>query len=427
MTAEGRPSVAQMRRYAWLNILAGFLVWGIALAGISMMMPIMYNTISTNMGWSVSQTTSFMAIKSAVSAIGGLFAGGLFVRYGVKRVLIPSLAVVGASTCMLYFVANLPVYYALAAISGFASILCLVAIQVTLARWYSGSLGRITGIAMLGGAVAGAIVPMATSFGLQHYGWHVTAGAAGIIVLFGLTFGISLLLRETPEVYGYTAEELDPGPTGMGKPGAGPAATDPGPAFSSILRTRQFAMLIIATGLSGVISNGINEYIPLFIERHTSLGAYVAALGFTIVIVISGLGKILFGWVFDRYSNKGVAACWAVCGIAVLLTFPVAGFATFLVFTLVRGVSHGGVMVQAPVLARHLYGIQPIAQVISFLNASFHLGAAAGIAAIGFGVDMTGGFTMPFIAVAVVAVVTALMGLGFEPKYWAGYTPKTAR
>ncbi len=416
--ADGeRISLAQVRRYARMNIVVGFLVWGIALAGVSMMMPIMYNTIAKDMGWSVAQTTSFMAIKSAVSALGGLFAGGLFVRFGLKRVFLPAVVTVGVATCMLYFVQSLPVYYALAAVSGFASILALVAMQVTLARWYAASLGRITGIAMLGGAFAGLIVPMATAFGLRNYGWHITAGFAGLIVLVFLTLAVAFFVHERPEDYGYTSEELDPGKALA--PGAIPVGR--GPEFSEFRSSGPFLLLILATGLSGVISNGINEYIPLYIERHTSLGAYVAALGFTIVIVISGLGKILFGWVFDRLSTRGVAMCWALCGIAALLTFPLAGMATFLMFTIVRGVSHGGVVVQAPVLARHIYGVTALPQVISLLNASFHLGAAAGIAAIGFGVDHTGGFAIPFIVVTVIAFLAALIGLRFQPRYWAGY------
>lgn len=425
MNEEGRPSVATMRRYAWMNILTGFLVWGIALAGVSMMMPIMYGTISSDMGWSVTQTTSFMAIKSAVSAVGGLFAGGLIVKFGLKRVFVQSVVVVGVATLLLYFVRNLPVYYLLAALSGFASILSLIAVQVTLAKWYSASLGRMTGVAMLGGAAAGAIVPLATAYGLTHFGWHATSAFAGLVVLIFVTSAAIFLFRETPAAYGYTAEELDPGPGGARA--AAVAAADPGPEFREILKSRQFILLIVATALSGAISNGINEYIPLFVERQANLGAYMAALGFTIVIVLSGLGKILFGWVFDRFSSKGVAACWALCGVAVLLAFPVSGFATFVLFTFVRGLSHGGVVVQAPVLARHLYGVKPIAQVIAFLNASFHLGAAGGIWAIGLGVDLTGGFTIPFIAVVVTAFVCAFIGFGFEPKYWAGYAAKRAR
>lgn len=424
MSEVSRPSIATMRRYAWMNILTGFLVWGVALAGVSMMMPIMYGTISEDMGWTISQTTSFMAIKSAVSGVGGLFAGSMIVRYGVKSVFVQSVAVIGVATILLYFVSNLPIFYTLAAISGFASILSLIAIQVTLAKWHSASIGRITGVAMLGGAAAGTTVPLATAYGLEHFGWHATAGFAGVLVLLFVLGAAIFMFRESPTTYGYTAEELDPGPGGAQAGRAAP--TDAGPEFKTILKSRQFILLMIATTLSGAISNGVNEYVPLFVERQANLGAYMGALGFTIIIVLSGVGKILFGWLFDRFSNRGVAACWALCGVAVLLAFPVSGFITFLMFTLVRGLSHGGVVVQAPVLARHLYGIKPIAQVIAFLNAAFHLGAALGIWAIGYGVDLTGGFTVPFIAVAIVSGVCAFIGLTMQPKYWAGYKAKSA-
>ncbi len=39
---DTRPSLAKMRRYGWANVVTGFLVWGIGLAGVSMMMPVMY-------------------------------------------------------------------------------------------------------------------------------------------------------------------------------------------------------------------------------------------------------------------------------------------------------------------------------------------------------------------------------------------------
>lgn len=414
MTGD-RISVAQAHRLARMNIIAGFLVWGIALAGVSMMMPVMYKPILESMHWTIGETTRFMAIKSATSALGGLVAGPLLVRVGAKKVLVPSVFVIGIATSMLYFAHSLPFYYALAAVSGVCSVWSVIAVQVTLARWYSASLGRNTGFAMLGGAVAGFIVPMSTRMGVTHFGWHATAGVAGLIVLVLVGLSISLLVHETPEAYGYTADELDPG---KGRPTGG--APDLGENFASFRKTPQFWMLILATAMSGVISNGINEYIPLFIEKHTTLGATVAALGFTIVMLISGLGKILFGWVFDRLSTKGVALCWALCGVAALATFPLAGYATFLAFTILRGVSHGGVIVQAPVLARHIYGVRALPQVISLLTAAFHLGAAAGIVAIGAGVDKTGGFTVPFIVVAAVAFVAAGIGWQFHPRHWAG-------
>jgi OFA family oxalate/formate antiporter-like MFS transporter len=423
MDTGKRIEIGQVRRYAWMNIVVGVLVWGVALAGISMMMPVMYNTIAKDMNWTVAETTSFMAIKSGISALGGLFAGTLIARYGMRRVFLPSMVTIGVSTASLYFVSSLPLYYLLAATSGFASILSLVAIQVTMARWYAASLGKMTGIAMLGGAAAGFVVPMATTVGLARYGWHATAGIAGLFVLFVVTIAISFLIHESPETYGYTATELDP-PIAHGTQ-SGRAAVGPGPEFAEIRRSRGFWLLLVAAAMSGVISNGINEYIPIYIERQTNLGAYLAALGFTIVIVISGVGKILFGWLFDKFSTRGVALCWALCGVAALLTFPLTGMITFVLFTVVRGLSHGGVVVQAPVLARHIYGTRALPQVISLLGAAFHLGASAGIAAIGFGVDATGGFTIPFTVVTIIAFSAAAMATRFVPTYWPGHEPKT--
>lgn len=417
-----RLPIATVRRYAYLNVVASFLVWGFALAGISMMMPVMYDSIAKDTGWTLGQTTSFMVIKSLVSALTGLLVGSMFIRFGLKRVYIVSLAAIGLSTSLLFFAKSLPIYYAAAALSGFFSINCNIAFQVTLARWFSARLGSITGTALLGGAVAGAIVPLTTTYMVQQYGWHVTSGVAGLIVLLVLTTLVALLAHESPEAYGYTSDEIDP-PKGGAQPAATPAVAGPPPGeeFRNMLRSPRFYVLLAAVFASGAFSNGINEHTALFLSHHADLGKYMAALGFTMVMVISAFGKIAFGWIFDRISTRGVALCWLLCAVAVALAFPVAGPVTFITFTLFRGLAQGGVVVQQPILARHMFGVKPVAQTIAFLMAAFHLGAAAGIGLIGLGYDMTGSYTVPFIGVIVTALVASGIALTFKPKYWAGY------
>ena len=416
MNDTPRPSLATVKKYARLNVVSSFFVWGVALAGVSMMMPVMYGDISKEMGWSIGETTSYMVIKGVVSAIAGLFTGSLFSRFGLKPVYMAAVLVVGLSTAFLYFAHSLPVYYLLAGVSGFASIICAISFQVTLARWYSARLGRITGIAMLGAAAAGAIVPLATTVGVQNFGWQATAGMAGLGVLALLGFMVSAWVFEDPQKYGYTAEELDPGK----QTASSGAQHPPGDDFKTVMRSRPFIILMIAVVASGAISNGINEHIPLFLSRQADLGQYMAALGFTIVLVISGVGKILFGWLFDRLSMKGVAICWLMCGAAVACAFPVTGFVTFLLFTVIRGLSHGGVIVQAPIIARHMFGLKSIAQTIAFMNAAFQLGSASGIALIGWGYDLTGGYAVPFIGIMCISLAAAVIAYTAQPKYWSG-------
>lgn len=419
MIETARLPIETVRRYAYLNVVASFLVWGFALAGISMMMPVMYDSIATEMHWTLGQTTSFMVIKSLVSALTGLLVGSMFIKFGLKRVYIISLAAIGVSTSMLYFAHSLPIYYAAAALSGFFSINCNIAFQVTLARWFSARLGSFTGLALLGGAAAGAIVPLTTTYMVQHYGWRLTSGVAGLLVLVILTTLVALLAHESPEKYGYTADEIDPPKGGAAK--VAPGGPPPGDNFRDLLRSPRFWVLLGAVFASGAFSNGINEHTALFLSHHADLGKYMAALGFTLVMVISAFGKIAFGWIFDRISTRGVALCWALCALAVALAFPVAGPATFLVFTLFRGLAQGGVVVQQPILARHMFGIRPVTQTIAFLMAAFHLGAAAGIGLIGLGYDLTGGYTVPFVGVIITALIASAVALTFKPRYWARY------
>lgn len=414
-----RLPLATVKRYAYLNVVASFLVWGFALAGVSMMVTVSYKSIMLDMHWSNEQTTAFMAIKSLVSALTGLLIGHAFVKFGLKRVYVISLAAIGLSTSMLYFAYSLPIYYLAAGISGFFSIICNIAYQVTLARWFTARLGQMMGYAVLGAAFAALVVPVSTTFLVKQYGWHTTFGLAGLFVLVVLTALVGVLAHESPERYGFTTDEIDPPKAGIpAKPAiAGPP---PGDEFKALLKSPRFYIVCACVFASGAFSNGINEHTTLFLAER-KLGAYAAAGGFTMVMVLSALGKVFFGWLFDKISTKGVAIAWALCGIAVALAFPVATLPTMVVFVAFRGIAQGGAVVQTPILARHMFGLRPVAQTISVLMGSFHLGAAAGIFLIARFHDMSGGYGVPFIGIIVLAFVASAVALTFRPRYWVNY------
>jgi len=388
-------------------------------AGVSMMVTVSYKPIMQEMHWSNEQTTAFMAIKSLVSALTGLLIGHAFVSFGLKRVYVIALAAIGLSTSMLYFAHTLSVYYLAAAVSGFFSIICNIAYQVTLARWFTARLGQMMGYAVLGAAFAALVVPVSTAYFVKQYGWHVTFGLAGLFVLVVLTTLVGLLAHESPERYGYSADEIDPPKTGAPARGAsaGPPAGDD---FRAMLRMPRFYILCACVFASGAFSNGINEHTTLFLaERH--LGAYAAAGGFTMVMVLSALGKVCFGWLFDKISTKGVAIGWALCGIAVALAFPVASLPTLVVFVAFRGIAQGASVVQTPILARHMFGLRSVAQTISVLMGCFHLGAATGIFLIARFHDVSGGYEVPFIGIIVLAFLASGVALTFRPQYWVNY------
>lgn len=430
MTDTPRLPIETVRRYAYWNLFASFLIWGFALAAPSMMMPVMYKTIMAQMHWTNPETTLFRTVNSGVAGIAGLLVGRMFLKYGLKRMFTLAVVVIGLATAGLYFADTLWVYYLCAGISGFASMICAVSYQVTLARWFSGSLGRMVGIALLGGAVSGLIVPIAVKALVSGIGWHGTAAVIGLAVAVLLTLVVVFCVRETPEDYGYTAAELDPAKV---VPGAQAPKVKPGEDFSEVVKSIRLWLVLAAVFASGLFSNAINEHTPLFIDNaltHAGMDKEtvknLAAAGLSGVLVISSASKILFGWLFDRFSTSGIALCWALCGIAILFALPVSGVATFLLFTITRGIAQGGVVVENPILARHIFGLKPLSQVMAYLLAAYQLGTAFGTWALGQGFQMTGSYIAPFLGATLLAFGAAALGLTFKPECWPGYKAKAA-
>jgi MFS family permease len=366
-----------------------------------------------------------MMVKSFFSGFVGLLAGLFFSQRTMKSVYVAAVMVCGLATALLYFVHDLWAYYAIAALSGTAGIVAGIALQVSLARWFSARLGQATGFALLGGAMAGLTVPLGMTYLVEAYGWRAASGIAGLAVMGPLAVAVLILSHDSPERYGSSAEELDPPAKGSEHP---VSQIGEGEDFRDILRSRAFWFAMIAIFCSGAVDGGVNEHTPLFLARQGNYGSYMAALGLTGVIAIGGLGKIAFGWLFDRFSTRGVALCWLLGGAATALAFPVAGMATFLAFMIARGLAHGGIVVDIPIVAKHLFGAKSVGRVIAFLSAASHIGTGAGAGAVGFAYDLLGNYDIPFAFMIGLSVVSTALILSIAPRYWVGYrapSPKT--
>jgi OFA family oxalate/formate antiporter-like MFS transporter len=90
----------------------------------------------------------------------------------------------------------------------------------------------------------------------------------------------------------------------------------------------------------------------------------------------------------------------------------------FSVFTLMRGASHGGVMVDIPIFSKHVFGVRTLAKTVAIFSAANSAGAAIAIGAVGYAHDALGSYTISFIVLIVLAILAAALVWRIEPKYW---------
>jgi hypothetical protein len=118
---------------------------------------------------------------------------------------------------------------------------------------------------------------------------------------------------------------------------------------------------------------------------------------------------------------RAVSACWFAMAIGIALAFPVAGLVSFIVFTVVRGLTHGGTMTDIPICAKHLFGARALPKTIAVLGAANALGGAVGTGAVGFAHDASGTYTTSFLVLIALAIVAAAIIIVIAPRYWVGY------
>ncbi len=409
-------TIDQLRRQAWWNVAVGFVVWMLIVVMPATLMPLLYVPIMDEMGWSRGQVTAFSSFKFGIGAIIAFFMGHIIDRVGLNIVMLISFTATGLSIASMLTINSLPSYYLAAGVLGASMMGAITGIKVLISRWFSARLGTAVGLALAGGGVSGLLIPPLATKLFEVLGWRWTT-----VILSSTIFVILIPLylwraRTTPAKFGYTVEQLDPA---KDMPNKIPQNLKAQPDFRGLLAMRSFWIVFGAHVIIGAVDHAMLDHLPLFIARDANLGLMVAAWGFSIITASGNLGKIGFGWIYDRYSIKAVALCYASMAVGIALAFPVTGLFTLVIFALARGFSHGGVMVEIPICAKHIFGLRSLSKTIAVFSAANSLGGAVATGGVGFMHDAMHSYTAAFILLMILSLIAAAMLYFQEPKYWA--------
>lgn len=400
------------RRYALYNVIAGFLAFFFMMGIPALMMPTLYTAIMEDMGWTRTEVTTFSTFKFMAGAVGALFIGSLVDKFGIKTMGTITAVMTGIGMAAFWFVDTLSVYYSVGFFLGLGAVATTITLKVLVSRWYFARQGFMIGITMLGAGVAGTVTPLAAEIMQAQMGWRMTIilMSLGIWFLFIPTF--LFFSRSTPEEFGLSAEEIDPGKIPL-KPN-----TEGQPGIRDVIRMRSFWIFVAANFLIGIAEQGMQQHQKIFLQNELMLSGILAASGYTWITIFGNVGKVGFGWVYDRFSVRGVAFCWLTIGLGILSVIPVGGILTFMLFAVVRGTSHGGNLVDIPVLVRHCYGTKALAKAFSFMYAAYMVGAGIGSRMVGMIADAYGTYIPAFILIGFLCFVAAAMIVSIKPVYW---------
>lgn len=340
----------------------------LVLATPSILLPMMYSEIARDTGWSFAQVTAFSALKFFSGAIASLVVSAIVVRISAKAILLTGVTASGAALFCFRAEQTPELFQALGFTLGAASIATSLSCKVLLGYWFKAHLGKAVGTAFLGGSIGGVCIPVLGLWLVDLLGWQLTGALFGAVLLFGVA----------PLIYFFLKERPDGASTQDSKASLGITT----PSFSAIQRTLltdpRVVALLFAQFLIGSVDYALLAHTPLLLELDGNLDRETIGIGISLMMVASIPGKLCFGWLYDRFAIPGVALCWGLGSLSALLALQSGSSTMLLLFCVLRGIVHGGVLISAPSIALHTVGAQRSVQLVCILSFANLMGAALG-------------------------------------------------
>lgn len=400
----------------WPMMVVAFVLVFLAFGVPTYSLPFMYGAAMEEFGWSNAQVNLLSTAKFVIGAGAALGMGILVDKVGGRWTVLAGAAAGGLAMVLFLFATNLPIYYLAGAMLGFSASSIVAAMKVIVARLFAVNQGLAMGIVLTATSFGGVVMPWIWPPMLEVMNWRQ------IIAVMSLgPFLIAVPLWLVFMTMNTRMREVVSAPT-QSKASLGLWAH-----FKMISHERAF--WLIATGIflvSAVDQALMQNYVSfLRFDKGMDLRATISWAG-SLLAVIGVLAKVGSGWFYDRFSIRGIAFFYFLLAVSVFLGLPVAGIGTLLAFIVVRGIAHGGLIVDVPILTKHYFGMERIGLTMGVMAVCVNLGFAVGPPVFGLLADIYGSFSVGMAVYGVIASVATLTLLPIKPRYWVAPSRRAA-
>ncbi len=371
-----------------------FTIVGLALYGL----PFFYDFMVTDYGWSRTTVTSGNALsKLLIGPIFGFAVGWIVDKYGPRRMMLAGILMAGTALVGLSYASTLWMFYLFYLFNALGYV-CGGPLpnQVLISRWFKAARGKAMGFAYVGIGLGGALVPLLAHGLIDAYGWHAALRIIGVLIVV-----ISL-------PFAFFVKEVPPGETVQ------KAATSAAPvSIRTVLRNPLFYLLAIGSMCSIAAVGGTSQHLKLFLslDRHVDQGKIATVL--SLLLGASIVGRLVMGWLADRYPRKYVMLliyCLVAAAIPILFVAHWPG--AIYVFALIFGIGIGGDYMIIPLMAADIFGVRVLGRVLGVILTADGVAEATAPMLVGYLRDTqgtyAGGFTT-LIGLAALGAVAVLM------------------
>ena len=369
-----------------------FCIVGLALWGL----PFYYDFMVQQFGWTRAQVTSGNALsKLVVGPVFGFIAGWIIDRFGPRRVMMAGILMAGGALVGLGWTSTLGMFYLFYFFNALGYV-CGGPLpnQVLLSRWFDKSRGKAMGFAYLGIGIGGATVPWISHALIQQFGWQAALRWLGLLIV-AVSLPLAFVVKEAP-------------------PRSTPDRKVSGTAdVMRAFKTLPFFLLTFGSMCSIAAVSGTQQNLKLFLSLDRHFTQSDAARVLSLVLSFSIVGRLLMGWLADRFSKKYVMLLtYLLVAAGIPLLFlgrtRLAMYASAAVF----GVGLGGDYMIIPLMTAEIFGMQILGRLLGVILTAGGIAEAISPWLTGRLRDATGNYSASCFVLVAIALVGAAAVLG---------------
>jgi MFS family permease len=313
--------------YAWVVAFVTFFAALVA-AGAVGSVGVMLIPLQLEFGWTQAEIASALGIRLALLGLVAPFAAALFIRFGLRPVIVVSLVLIGLGTGVSVLMTELWQLVALWGVTvGLAAGLTALVMSATVAtRWFETRRGLVIGLLSAATAMGQLVFLPFIAWLVAEEGWRTATLA--LCVFYALAAALVIIfIRNRPS---------DVGLLPFGAKADAPVAAAPLPqgnlflapfeALAVAVREPVFWVLAGAFFICGASTNGLVQmhFIPMcgdYLIPATAAAGTLALMG-----AFNFVGTVASGWLTDRF-NARILLFWyyGLRGLS-LIYLPFSGF-----------------------------------------------------------------------------------------------------
>jgi MFS family permease len=346
--------------------------------------------LAAEFGWSREAISSGFAIAAITLGFISPLLGRWIDRFGPRRIILVCMTIYVCAIASLSLLrSGLWQFYVTCCVLGVVGNgAAHLAFSRSISTWFQRRLGMALAFVMVGAGLGAMILPVVAQSIISRSGWRAAyASLGGLALLLGLPLSWRYI-RER-EVIGQ---------------GFAPVVHS-GMTWQQGLRSFAFWIITAILFVSSISMNGaITHLSALLTDRGLTVGN--AALCASVLGGSSLLGRIVVGWLLDRFFGPRVAfAINLITALGIFLLARATSFPAGCLASALIGVGAGGEAATTPYLLTRYFGLRAFSTLYGLTWTFYAAAGAIGPVILGRAFDVTGSYT------SLLTLLAAALGL----------------